>query len=675
MPTRIPAVTGQSIAPQPMPGVFQDASGARGAFGENAAAAGQKTGEALVGAGDKLGHAALEGADADQRLNQRYDAIARHDALVAARMQLEKEYLAESQGGDNFASEQSVARFRERAVKVTGDTTTKWSGSLRSDESRLQLRLDMDQLRSKYEAQAVAAGVEESGKRLDQWNAQTVGELANLVAQNPAAMSDAIGKYRQHLQQNYAPGKTPAEEAAALAAGTETIATAAVDHYIALQRLDAAREVLHKQSVNGYLGANRQRELNLKIIATEVEKQRRLEEAGKGVVVPAGGVLAGRDGNIIVDNRNSDKPKAHIIPKGGTLTDSEGKVLFHSPAEDEAPFGKTPAGRAHAFFGDLENAKRFATGVASSDERNEFLMHAVAYATEDPITRQRRVLPPQVQDALRAQGLNPDTLQRADSKESVLEWLVSAAGSRTGGAANPRALFERQAGADAVDTSYRAVNDMSERVKAAMQAARAGGPGRTGSVAEAMQERGVSVFKYAEALTGFVSTVQRFGHNYVGISDVSEFFRDESLTVMRQQYDGMITQLQVALNETPRYADAFRQEIKERIKRLEGGALLQNPSALKAAWLGLDDYLAIRAATEQETLAGKTLPPEEHKERTQFLNNILNMRKMINAPPRVRSEAEINALIQSGKLLPGDPFVFVDQDLSLKILTYEPGND
>lgn len=691
----IPTVQGRSVAPAGGPSVFQNPGDTRGAFGEAAAEAQGKMGEALQKSSAILAQSAMERAAADRRLDARQDAITRGTVLDNLNQQLAKEFLSErTYSGFSSATradgtletgEARIQAFRGKVNEIVNQAVQKGNPSFLTDDGFLILQENANQLGAQYHSRAVDEGLKEGVAKFQGRYEKFLSGEASKVLTIPGALDDVEAGVHQYIRREMASGLPPSAAAKLEQEASETLAKAAVGHYLTKNLAVPARQVLDEQTSLGRVSAPVRLDLSLKILAKEVEHTQRIEKTQSIVNVmrefdpnfkPDAAFIAATQG---IQLQRPEKP-LEAVQKVQIWAAINSVPLKQVPAkiwdralalEEKAPFGRTPQGRAQELAADFDFTTRMASGQSTTNDRVEFLSAVSAMRTIDPQTQTKTDIPLHWREMLVANDFDPDTGERRSGTGSVFDWIAAGKQADAGGVERPGSQEATQGAA------LRSLATASEKVRAGLDAAKDPAQAAVDARDKNLQGVGTTFFQSAELLTGFKSTARNALLSMEPVAEVGglgfsvETF--QAARALRTNYDLFLVYMGEAANNTPRFADAFRTSIEKALEPLKGNALFENPDGLRAGLVGLDMNIERHILENRAKLTEKKLEVAERKQTELFVNKLEAMRRTLAAPPRVRTSAELYSAIRTLGLKPGDPIVYMKKDGSMEFQTVKPG--
>ena len=433
---RVPTLDGPQVQNRPATPAFQQTPDLS-AFGD-ASKKTMQAGEALA----QAANATNELVEAEARLIARQDVTARVRTANELQRQLEQDYLAEAQGGDNFSTPESVAKFRalarERAQKAVQE-----HGGRRPDSALIAEQM-VSEVVGLFEQRAVAAGVEASKALLDRQATGKVSSWSAMVSDDPSTLADIQAEIGRHFELNYAPGATPEQTEAARTAALSTVAKEAVGHFLTLGAWDDAQKVMDSPLVKPYLDADSARSMRLNIKAGQIEGTK------KQAAVTAELELYKSLGINVAGN---PQLAAAIISKVSLPASSKREKTLQEKADEVngalADAGMEPMDRnqmlqlADITVPDAEGPTNFTTGrsrgvvaqnapaiiadTATPGQLIDTLVGIAAIASPDELSGIPGVLGPVEQAVLEHLGIDPADLRGADTTK-INQIALQAAG-------------------------------------------------------------------------------------------------------------------------------------------------------------------------------------------------------------------------------------------------------
>lgn len=660
-----------SVQPQAAPAVYQNPGPTEGAFGETAAAGLAQDSKNLAAASASLEHGALEYGAADQRIKARRDAILNQKAQEEAEAAVKEAYLAEQTGGDNFTTSESVARFRTKAEQATGTVLQRYRGQFQTEQGPLLLNEDLTNLAARYHMQAVDTGITAGKSSLQAGATAKTEQLAQIVAGDPSVLDDALGNWNNYVTTRLAAGMTPDEEMAARNAGTEAVATAAVDQYNLTGQYEQARKVLANPTLR--LSQSRRRELNLQITAHEVEqkKVKAKTDAIASAVIAAGykqsDFTATQWAAMITGVSLPNAPGAEAAAQIQARIDAfkrSGQDITSLPADDLANYlsGHAIARDPTRHYADIlmdridSTAVRINEGAAVTQaEVRRLAMDAAQWKNTSPAGMSAG-LPGHVSRALEAWGYNPNTFELNWEKFKDAERALREP-SRSVSSPPGLDADQEQAGQQrAVMNTVR--QDLAPLAQAITKAARSANPSSKETGLTFRLPAGTTWYNMADKLTGLA----RLGAAATNTIVVGELLSFPELVTAQTGWKGFINDIARAQQVSDKMVQGEFEIILDDLKPIEG-TLLGNPAGLRAAMEGVSANLEFRLDTINQSLADKSVGGEARAGMAARKHILTQVLRALGAPPKLDGNA-LAAAVKSGRIQPGDWVYVNDHDLT-----------
>lgn len=668
----IPRLTQPRVQQSPLSGVRTAApsvnpGATQGAFGERQAEVARREGEAL----GQVGAAAVKtGAifqEANNRLQAREDSIRRTRALATADTAARQLILEEESGGD-LSLPENVTSLRDRVNQQFDQAVGEFGGGL--PENSLIFQEDMARLRAKLNAELTQKGVAAARGAMDSALSNTVTQLSGVVASNPAALTDAQAELSEYIQRNYAPAMNAEDEAAAVKAGMETLATSAVDFLISSANYGDALTTLESPNVQPFLSPERARQLRLKIYTGQGEEQklqaeiqtrlRIMEDAGVEITpqiaaAAATGVNIAKTGPRTLADKvvefEAMMARANNDPNFAASAEEVQKLAGATPDKADPLLGKGFQGRGIVLLNDL--APGFEAGTLSEQETRFFL--TVAGALQNSLDSQgnRFELPATLRATLATQGFDARSLISESGIPAVSQALEAAPGDFTTGGAlpltDPNALVETDPAAGRAEAPTDPTSTASTTVLS--NAVATADPNNPRSVAEAIDATGINFYNVANELTGIGSTLRQVAS---GAEIIGDFVKAPETRQARQAFAAFIPFLIASFQQTERFGNAERESLEEKLKFVQG-SFGKNPNALQEDLIGLDNFLSVQEANLRELVEkeGSTSGKQFAKNKD-ALADIALSRRLLGVPPLITDDAHGLRLLEEGVIKPGD---------------------
>lgn len=619
----------------------------------------------ISGVGDTLTGRVDALVQAEGRLNKRNDDLARARGENAARLRITDLTEAERTQGENFTTESSIQQYNTAVNAAIGEIMAEYQGQLKLPESSIIFMEQLEAIRGQAERDAIEAGLQGSEAELDENVSNFVSGLTSLVNASPASLDMAVDEVMAKIDRDYAGSVTPEKELATRQAAVQQLATAAVDRYVTLRDVDAARMVMSNRRIIDALDPGRQRELNLKIARLEGTVT---TERAKGMNTYS--IISQIDPTVPFTNQLAERASEIDIPLNPTPEEVIGayrQLVGEPPPEviqaaqerftdtfrlsdinDSQLQGRLWLGR---------NATSFAQGNMSPQAEFDFIQTAARMVQENPLTGIKGELSPIVRDALRARGFDPDKLtgDQPDAMRQLQAGDISGLFSAT------------QAPADRTEEQERAIMDSlgsaEQALAPAMHGSRTNPPqpnedpeARPNSTLRRQHSNGIRFFQAVDLLSGPISGIKEFGF---GIPFIGELIPEGSnIALYRQEFELFKVATVSALRRTERFADAERQYLIGVVLERLQSSIVQNPEEMAMALVGLDDAMAGEIAWAQETLADPNslsrqtrAGVQDRMEQSQFI------RSLIGAPPVISTTGEAAQAWQEGRIRAGQRLV------------------
>ena len=619
----VPIVGTPQVQTRPMSPVYSSGAGnTPDAFGAIGGRGLIQAGQAIQEVGTQVAAADKARQAAADKIKAQQDAIARVRDLNAVTEKLRADFLTEQTAGEGFASPASVKTYREGVDRTIGEALAQHSGS---DMSRLLFGEMLQKESGQYQQKAVDEGIKAGRGMLQNQFGEFVSEQAQIAGDNPGHLADAFANIEDRLA-NYDAALSIEDKTTMRHAAYEQVAVAAVDHYATLGQYAEARNAL--AGVVEFIGPDKARALRQTITVGEVAGAKedakrngmkmRLATAGvnvndprialaiEGITLPARGpqtlVEKVRELEAVTGQRATQDQMAKMA---GALVQEGGRGAF----------GQGESGLAMQHL--VENLVPFSQNTLSPKDREFFIAAATIVASPDRLTGQPGTLTPAVREALRLQGIDPNTLGTSQGTRAEEAVQLRRAGGGQQAAGQGEQLAEAAADMANVVEQTRPLE-----IKGGILAPEAPLPTR-------------KIYDSAALLTGPVSgTLAKAGETAL----VGEFINSPQVTQARSFLQAFQNDFLRVLQNNPRYSEGERQAITKAID-LEG-AFLGRPGAFRDKLIGLDDQLALRESNAKDTIEKGRVSQDERAHTLNVLNAITRAREVLGVPPRIPSEAE-----------------------------------
>lgn len=639
--------------------VTQNIQGTAGAFGQaGAAATGQLAGE-LGQAADALASGAAALGEADLRIKRREDALRRVQTVSSVNEQAQELFTTADSGG-NLARSEEVIALRDQMNNLFTETEKGYQGS-NLEEDRLIFLEEMATIRARWNGAITERGLQAGRNGMDVELAKKVAEFAGMVTATPGALADAQVALQNWITKNYAPGMPEEADAAAMQAGMETIATAAVDVLFVGGNYTEALARMEDPSIQPFLSPTRARELRLKAYAGQAEttKVQAIANAKLQVIRDAGIEITPRIAVAAATGINLSSTRAPL-----TLAEKQAEVeeLLKRPlTEDETlklgkahvgednVFGAGEKGRSRALLADLNEDMR--TGTITEENLVLFMGAVAAIRSIDPVTGTRGELDLATREALNAQGIEPDkvTAPGGVSQFTSLREELAGEGGATAATADvpPEAQEQVTEASQAVAATIRGISEAAQATSIT--------PGGTTDPVTALRglaERNVQLFNTAQLIQG---PIPALGRGLSKVPVVGEFIHAPQMNQLKQQLDYFHGLAVDAMRRTERATEQERNDIINRQLVNLKTAIVSTPSVFRNSLIGLHDIMDDEARDITETLDKEGEVSTERRRALQDrLDAIRTVQNVMAVPPLVTTEEDFFEVIQRRGLAPTD---------------------
>lgn len=686
--TRSPQVSAGVVRPVAAQQNFGDV---RGAFGEREAAARKRdaqataaTAAALGKAGEQAGQAATTLAKANaktaaaldkasRRISARNDALKTIRATSVAEAEVQALITAADAGGD-LSLPENIAQLQNEIDQVF-DKAERDFGESELPEGRLDFLADMAKKRATTKAALLEKGVVIGRAMMSAELQKVVNKLSATVGSNPVALPDAQAEIEEFFRTKFNPAMPVEEQVVQRRAAMETVSTAAIDFLINARQYDDALARMNDPTIRPHLGDTRSRQLRLKIFdGQRIAQKVRVEAEVKLDIIRDAGVtitpeiaVAAVTGVNLTRTKGprttADKvlefeqvmAKATGNPDFAASADQVAKIAGATVAEDR-PFGEGFRGSMLQFM--TENSDAFAAGTLSPGDFNFMITMGGAIQAVDEITGTRFEMPANLRAAFAAQGISPRQLTTPEGVDEVL-----AARSRLGatvapvgtpGGGEPETAELSEAGQEKLAA-------LGDKLAILESAAKSVDPGADETAeTTALAETGINFYDMAGDLTGIFTGFK------LAVSDfdpLSRFINFPAVVKARQQFAVLENSLAFIFRETERFADAERQNLKEKITAVQTG-FFKSPGTLQSEMIGLDDVLRVFQANFEESIAKEgEVSGTRARGMLDKVNRLKLVRKLLGVPVMVRDEAALKDLLEKGTVKSGDMVRTPDTDV------------
>lgn len=558
--------------------------------------------------------------------------------------------------------------LREDVYNTINQATLQYQPS--GQEDLLALELDIEGLRNQYNSAIAERGIAAGKAAMNEAARIKETELTSLITANPQALPDALLAWEQWVNQNYAPAMNPAEEAAVRQAGTENLATAAIDFLIINRQYDEALSEMQKPAIASMLSDGRSRNLRLKIYAGQGEAEKIAAEAAAkldtlrqfginesdpnwsriavaattGITLPAAKKTFGDEINEVNDalaQIGAPPLTAEQIREAAdaNVTNTGGSDIF----------GRSLEGRLLGELRDLGPA--ITAGFATPQEIDDFVFMAGALAGRIDRDGNKFQLPASIREGLHALGIDPTAL----TSDAGISQLQQARGQGAVGApstadgtpapeagtvqASPEVLAQ-------IDQTSNEILSVGEAVPTTPD-----GTAEPSAMLREMERRSVNIFGMADLVRGIVPSV---GRTVADLPVIGDILPAPQMNQAKQAVDLFINTSIVGLQRTDRFGSAEREDLIARLNRI-GPAFLGNPNTFRDSMMALDDVLAVEEAFVQDTLSREgAVSGKQFNELKDRMNVIQQIRAIAGVPPLVTSTEEFDAAIRDRQLGPDD---------------------
>lgn len=622
--------------------------------------------------------ASLAGASAVDRAVSRKETTQINQNYVAHNQILQEE-LSRIDSEEDLSNEEVVKKYRDFVNQQTAATVA--AADMRPGP-RARLNNELNSLNDRYIGQvsgmSAAYQIKNNVAAMD----ARAGPVIQSAYSDPGNLSDQYTQIDQMVEASAPSLPGPTEPVRKYY--RSQVAMNHVQGLLDLGALDEAEKSLNQPDIADNLSSGDATKLRRSITVQKVESERAMREtqarltaiekfvgpmsrteklAAMGVRLPQGSTKETLADKIRVFEavktermraRGELKPDEQYIATGDEIDEIAGLDV----GNESNMFGAGVQGKALQYI--TEGADAFATGLMTPEQENIFMSAVTEYTQPRMVPNPdtglmetvRPELPPFVIQALQDRQARGTTLAQAASAPpqpvtSVVPTLTAAAG-----ATPPMTATERPA------SSAGAVSSSGAGAPAGTSAP-AGGPPATetrppaGQPTEVAGRPTTTIWDEASNITGpWPKVMETLGQT----PGIGRFMPAQQFAMARQRVTQAQTQLTTILQNSPRYAEGEREQIRESIN-IES-KLWDDPPAFQDRLMGIDEALAEREQYASDVASGK-LGPVSRELRQQALNiqaGIQSFRGQLGVPPHFASKNDLYEAIKKGTMGEGDDF-------------------
>ena len=603
--------------------------------------------------------------------NRRNDAIEQARAREAFAAKAGDLFQKEQDEGTNFEDPEALARYRTDLTEEQSKILQNFKGSA---NAAARLTVSMEGIMGRSHAQATVTGRQSQQKAIKRQVDNFAGTLADEAAENPDRLGDIMIEFEKEIA-NYADALTPEQFTALHDGSASLIVGNTIERNIALGNLENAREIFERS--RPLLTGRDNRKFNAQIVALEgatlrkgaeisARRARVVAAIGEENVTPQislaiEGIVLPKRGPLTLTEDIADTEKVlgrRLTPREIGAKAGTHKKLPDTETDDKGIFGSGALGSAQELLA-TRHPDFMARVGQPFNEADRLYLAAVAIASRpNESTGIPGTLTPTTKEALRARGIDPRQMAgfpvipgpeapaappapgdlRSGSVPTITPPAIpgqeAAAPAATGLAARSveqaqgdAAFAEPGSGADKPFT----IADAAEESRQFTE--------QGGLLSPQARLPNETIFGQTDILTGPISAIRGVGARIPLLGGLIE---DPLTTRARTALPIITNDLLKILANNPKYAVTERTDLKE-IVSLES-KFFDRPENLRQQIIGLDTALEIREKNARQTIASEAVTRVEAEHALNILQGLIKFRKILGAPPVVRSAVEAKSL-------------------------------